>query len=251
MSRPRSASAARVTLLAAAIAMSAIALTACQDPEAQAEARASAQRDADEAAAAQAAADFDAAFAAENWPLAAAQGDVLLARYPDTAAAERIRPLHEEARAKGNAVREEARLEALWAYNSEAVKGGNQLSAAIFSRENVDSDGSGAKPVRLIFRDHPDWGRSSYLVMQAGDFDCYGACRVAVTVDDAAPVRMAANRPDTDEAIAMFIDDEKALWRMLDGAKRLAVEYPVKAGGTRTAEFEVGGLDRTRLPGWD
>jgi hypothetical protein len=61
---------------------------------------------------------------------------------------------------------------------------------------------------------------------------------------------MAANRPDTDEAIAMFIDDERALWRMLDGAKMLSVEYPVKAGGTRTAVFEVGGLDRSKLPGW-
>jgi len=243
--------AAHGTLHAFALVASLWALGACQDPAAQAEARAMAQRDAAEAAAAQAAADFDAAFAAENWPLAAAQGDVLLARWPDTAAAERIRPLHEEARAKGNAVREEARLAGLWAYNSEPVRGGDQLSAAIFSRENVDSDGSGAKPVRLIFRDHPEWGRSSYLVMRAGDFDCYGACRVAVTVDDAAPVRMAANRPDTDEAIAMFIDDEKALWRMIDGAKRLSVEYPVKAGGTRTAEFEVGGLDRARLPGWD
>ena len=251
MSRPRSACAARTALFVAGIAMSAAVLPACGDPAARAEAEATAQRNANEAAAGQAAADFDAAFAAGNWSLAAAQGDVLLARYPDTAAAGRIRPLHEEARAKGNAVREEARLAALWAYNSEPVKGGNQLSAAVFSKENVDSDGSGAKPVRLIFRDHPDWGRSSYLVMQAGDFDCYGACRVAVTVDDAARVRMAANRPDTDEAIAMFIDDEKALWRMIDGAKRLSVEYPVKAGGTRTAEFEVGGLDRTRLPGWD
>jgi hypothetical protein len=87
--------------------------------------------------------------------------------------------------------------------------------------------------------------------MEAGDFDCYGACRVAVTVDDAAPVRMAANRPDTDEAIAMFIDDERALWRMLDGAKTLSVAYPVKAGGTRTALFEVGGLDRGKLPAWN
>lgn len=253
MTTPRSglASAAHRALLASAIAASLLALAACQDPAAQAEARAAAQREASEAAAAQAAADFDTALAAENWVLAAAQGDVLLARYPDTAAAERIRPLHEEARAKGNAAREDARLVALWAYNTEPVKGGNQLSAAIFSREDVDSDGSGAKPVRLIFRDHPDWGRSSYLVMQAGDFDCYGACRVAVTVDDAAPVRMAANRPKTDEAIAMFIDDEKALWRMIDGAGRLKVEYPVKAGGTRTAEFEVGGLDRTRLPAWN
>ncbi|NLA67247.1 MAG: hypothetical protein GX856_03180 [Gammaproteobacteria bacterium] len=229
----------------------ALALAACQDPEARAQAQAAAQAQADEAAAGQAAADFDAAYAAENWLLAGAQGDVLLARWPDTAAAARIRPLHADARARADAAREEARLEALWAYNTETVKGGNQLSAAIFSRQGVDSDGSGAKPVRLIFRDHPGWGRSSYLVMQAGDFDCYGACRVSVTVDDAAPKRMAANRPDTDEAIAMFIDDGKALWRMLDGATRLAVEFPVKAGGTRTAEFEVSGLDRSRMPGWD
>ncbi|WP_235973001.1 hypothetical protein [Luteimonas sp. MC1895] len=251
MRTPRFPRAARTALLAASLAAATSALVACQDPAARAEAQAAAQREADEAAAGQAAADFDAAYAAENWPLAAAQGDVLLARYPGTAAAERIGSLHAEARAKGNAVREDARLAALWSYNVEAVKGGEQLSAAIFAKENVDSDGSGAKPVRLIFRDHPDWGRSSYLVMQAGDFDCYGACRVAVTVDDAAPERMAANRPKTDEAIAMFIDDEKALWRMIDGAKRLAVEYPVKAGGTRTVEFEVGGLERGRLPAWN
>ena len=250
MSRYRT-TARRAALHAASLSVLVAVLAACQDPAAKAEAQAAAQRQASEAAAEQAAADFEAAYAAGNWVLAGAQGDVLLARYPDTAAAERIRPLHEEARAKGNAVREEARLAGLWAYNTEPVKGGSQLSAAIYSRENVDSDGTGAKPVRLIFRDHPDWGRSSYLVMQAGDFDCYGACRVAVTVDDAAPKRMAANRPRTDEAIAMFIDDEKALWRMLDGAKRLKVEFPVKAGGTRTAEFEVGGLDRGRLPAWN
>ncbi|MGY0612800.1 MULTISPECIES: hypothetical protein [unclassified Luteimonas] len=238
-------------MVAVALSAALLALAACQDPAAQAEAQAASQAQANEAAAEQAAADFDTAYAAENWVLAGAQGDVLLARYPDTAAAERIRPLHEEARAKGNQVREEARVEALWAYNSEPVKGGNQLSAAIFSRQGVDSDGSGEKPVRLIFRDHPDWGRSSYLVMQAGDFDCYGACRVTVTVDDATPKKMAANRPDTDEAIAMFIDDEKALWRMIDGAKRLVVEYPVKAGGTRTVEFEVAGLDRKQLPAWN
>ena len=251
MSMQSPAAPRRVALLAASLSVAMVVLAACQDPAAQAEARAAAQAQANEAAAEQAAADFEAAYAAEHWVLAGAQGDVLLARWPDTAAAERIRPLHEEARAKGNAAREDARLEALWAYNTEPVKGGNQLSAAIFSREGVDSDGSGKKPVRLIFRDHPDWGRSSYLVMQAGDFDCYGACRVSVAVDDAAPVRMAANRPDTDEAIAMFIDDEKALWRMIDGAKRLTVEYPVKAGGTRTVEFEVGGLERTRLPDWN
>lgn len=240
-----------IRTVALAVAIAALAAAGCQDPAEQARAQAAAQAQANEAAAGQAAADFDAAIAAGNWPLAKAQGDVLLARFPDTAAAARIRPQHEQARAKADALREDARVAALWSYASEPVKGGQQLSAAIYSRDGVDSDGSGEKPVRLIFRDHPDWGRSSYLVMEAGDFDCYGACRVAVAVDDAEPKRMAANRPETDEAIAMFIDDERALWRMLDGAKTLTVEYPVKAGGRRVAVFEVGGLDRGKLPAWN
>jgi hypothetical protein len=223
----------------------------CQDRAAQAQAQAAAQSAAREQAAAEAGAAFDAAVAAENWPLARAQGDVLLAQYPDSEAATRIRPLHAEARTRADAAREQLRLAALWAYNIESVKGGQQRSAAIFAREDVDSDGSGKKPVRLIFRDHPSWGRSSYLVLQAGDFDCYGSCRVQVTVDDAAPRSMAANRPKTDEAIAMFIDDQRALWRMIRDARRIAITFPVKAGGTRTAEFEVAELDRGQLPGWD
>ena len=128
----------------------------------------------------------------------------------------------------------------MWAYQTEAAKGGSQLSAAIYAKDNLDTDGSGARPVRLIFRDHPEWGRSSYLTLEAGDFDCYGGCKVKVAIDDAAPKPMAASRPKTDEAIAMFIEDERALWRLAKDAKVLAIEFPVKAGGTRTAVFEVG-----------
>jgi hypothetical protein len=62
---------------------------------------------------------------------------------------------------------------------------------------------------------------------------------------------MAGRRPKTDEAIAMFINDEAALWKLTAGAKRLSIEFPVRAGGTRTATFEVGGLDRAKMPGWD
>ena len=65
------------------------------------------------------------------------------------------------------------------------MKGGDQLSAAIYSKEPVDVGGGTAHPVRLIFRDHPEWGRSSYLVLENGDFDCYGGCKVKVTLDDA------------------------------------------------------------------
>ena len=86
-------------------------------------------------------------------------------------------------------------------------------------------------------------------MLQAGDFDCYGGCKVKVTVDDAAPKAMAASRPKTDEAIAMFIEDERALWRLARDAKVMTIEFPVKAGGTRTAVFEVGGLDRSQIAG--
>jgi hypothetical protein len=61
---------------------------------------------------------------------------------------------------------------------------------------------------------------------------------------------MAARRPNTDEAIAMFINDAQALWRLTSGATRISIAFPVKAGGTRTARFDVAGLDERKMPGW-
>ena len=229
-----------------------LAMAACkrEDPAAVA-AAAAAQAAAREQAADVVAKQFEDAYAQENWQLARGYGDVLLMDHPDSAAAGRIKERLQDAKDKLVLDQEQRRMGALWAYQTEAVQGGKQVSAAIYAKKNVDTDGSGAKQVRLIFRDHPDWGRSSYLTLQAGDFDCYGGCKVKVTVDDGAPRPMAASRPKTDEAIAMFIEDEGALWRLADTAKVLAIEFPVKAGGTRSAVFEVGGLDRSQMPKWN
>ncbi len=234
-----------IALIAAALALGAC--TPAEDPQVAAAAKTAAR----EQAAAEAATQFDAQYARQNWELARAHGDVLMAQHPDSQAAARIKPQYEQARAKAEAARELRRTTGLWAYQTEAAKGGSQLSAAIYAKDRLDVDGSGAKPVRLIFRDHPQWGRSAYLTLEAGDFDCYGGCKVKVSVDAAAPRSMAASRPKTDEAIAMFIEDERALWRLAKGAKLLAIEFPVKAGGTRTAVFEVGGLEPAKLPGWN
>ena len=238
-------------IIVCAMLLGVVAASGCRDRAADAAARAAAQAAVNEKAAKENADGFDAAVAKENWALAKAQADVLFARYPDTDAAERIRPRYDDVKARAAAAREAMRVAALWSYGVETVKGGKQLSAAIYSKDDVDTDGSGARTVRLIFRDHPSWGKSSYLVLQAGDFDCYGGCRVKVKVDDGAPKSMAALRPDTDEATAMFINDERALWRMVRKAKTVAIEFPVKAGGTRSAVFEVAGLDGAKLPGWD
>lgn len=241
------------TIALSAALLSLALLTACKDREAEAAARAAAQQAEVERAAAEAGQAFDAAIAEGNWSLAKAHGDLLLARWPTSEAAERIREQHAEAAEKGLAETEARRVEALWTYQSQPAGKGQQVSASIYAKEPLDVDGSGRKPVRLIFRDHPDWGRSSYLVLQGGDFAraCYRSCRVAVTVDDAAPRRMAANRPSTDEAIAMFIDDEKTLWRLANEAKVLSIEFETRDAGTQVAVFEVAGLDRTKMPGWN
>jgi hypothetical protein len=154
-------------------------------------------------------------------------------------------------REQAAAQRETQRLADLWTYHETAAGAMHQVTAAIRSSNDVDTDGTGAKSVRLIFRDHDSWGRSSYLVLQGGDFDCYGRCTLQVTVDDGQPNAMAGRRPPTDEAIAMFVNDWRTLWNLTKGARQLSIQFPVKAGGTRTASFDVAGLDRTKMPGWD
>jgi hypothetical protein len=168
-----------------------------------------------------------------------------------TAAAESAKANETRAREAAAAKREAERLADLWTYTNSPAGKGRQLSAYLFSAEPVDTDGQGANRVQLVFRDHPAWGRSSYLVLQGGDFNCYSGCTIQVKVDDAAPKPMAGRRPKTDEAIAMFINDEAALWRMTAGAKRITIEFPVRAGGTRAATFDVAGLDRSKMPKWD
>ena len=227
-------------------------LSACKGVDPQAAARAAAEQAAAKEQAAEAMAkQFDDAVIAQNWTLAKAHGDILQIKHPTSAAAERIKPTLDEIKAKAEAVQQEVRLASLWAYGDELVgKNGHQLSAAIYSQEPVDTDGSGAHPVRLIFRDHPEWGRSSYLVLEAGDFDCYKGCRLKVIVDGKTHT-LPGSRPKTDDAIAMFVEDWKGLWKLAKAGKQLSIEFPTKTVGKRTAEFEVGGLDASKLPKWN
>jgi hypothetical protein len=238
------------TTLAATLALSLAACGPKEDPQAAAQAAAAASAEREQIAEAKAK-EFEDAFARKDFKLARGYGDSLQMDYPDSAAAKRIQPQLDEARAAIRAVDDQRRMAALWAYQVQDVKGGKQVSAAIYSKEEVETDGGAKHPVRLIFRDHPEWGKSAYLVLEAGDFACYSGCKVQVKVDDADAKPMPASRPKTDEAIAMFIEDERGLWRRAQAAKKLEITFPVKAGGTRTAVFETSGVDASRLPKWN
>jgi hypothetical protein len=235
--------------VAALLVVAAVLAAAGCDRKAKLAEQAAAQAAASEEAAKQGEAAFDAALADGNWRLAKAQADVLLMQYPQSQAAARVRPKLDDVAAKAKAQQDGARLAGLWSYQADPVKGGDQLSASIYAKDNVDVDGSGPTQVRLIFRDHPSWGKSSYLVLQKGDFDCYGGCRVKVVADGKAH-SLPASRPKTDEAIAMFIDDRKALWKLATTSQVIEIEFPTKDVGKRTATFETGGLAASKLPGW-
>ncbi|MBO9716503.1 MAG: hypothetical protein J7507_06755 [Pseudoxanthomonas sp.] len=238
-------------VLSALLCATLAATTACTDREAQRQAQAAAEAAAKEQAAAQLQREYEAAVTASNWELARVHGAALLAQYPGTPAADAIEPGLAEVTAKADAAREQRRLAALWNYARVAAGKGEQRSAAIFSREPVDTGGSAPATVQLVIRDHPEWKRSAYLVLQGGDFDCYGGCKVKVALDNELARPMSAWRPKTDEAIAMFIEDYSGLWKRMRRAQVLTIEFPVKAGGTRTVQFEVGGLDGQQMPGWD
>ena len=235
----------------APLLLSCLLLAACSDPAAEQAAReaaAAAERARAEQEAAAIARAFEQAVAAGDWDRARLQGVSLADQYPDSEAAAAIAPRMDEVRQRAEAARELRRLQALWQYNQVPAGNGMQLSASIHAREPVDVDGSGARPVQLVFRDHPQWKQHAYLVLQAGDFRCAGGCQVKVSVDGGPARSMAAWRPDTDEAIAMFITDHKRLWKTAAQARSLAIEFPVKAGGTRTAVFETAGVDGGKLP---
>ena len=238
---------ARVALLCGVVLLSG----GCTDREAQRQAQAAAEAQAKEQAAAQLQREYDAAVAANNWELARVHGAALLAQYPGTLAAEAVEPALADVTARAEAAREQRRLAALWNYARVAAGKGEQRSAAILSTEAVDTGGASPATVQLVIRDHPEWKRSAYLVLQGGDFDCYGGCKIRLKFDDAAAKPASAWRPKTDEAIALFIEDYRGLWRQMRKAQRLEIEFPVKAGGSRTAVFEVGGLDGGQMPGWD
>ncbi|MDH4066040.1 MAG: hypothetical protein OEW19_16695, partial [Acidobacteriota bacterium] len=77
------------------------------------------------------------------------------------AAREAERAAEAQAREERRAQNEAERLAALWRYQEATVGGGRQVTAAILSANNVDTDGEGARAVQLVFRDHALWGRSS------------------------------------------------------------------------------------------
>ena len=72
-----------------------------------------------------------------------------------------------------------------------------------------------------------------------------------LTHEDIKETFMIPDFKTEDDAIAMFVEDHKRLWKLAKESKQLSIEFPTKAVGKKTAEFEVGGLEPDKLPKWN
>lgn len=222
------------------LACSAVALSGCGPS--QEERRAAAQAAAAQRAEVEAAEQlrlYEQNRASGNLELAAAYAELILARYPGTEAARALASGIDEVRAQAAEAREARRLASLWRYQTAPMAGGIQRTAVIYSSD-------GAQPnIRLVLRQHSQWGLSTFLLPDADVFDCR-RCQVGIVFDDAAPRRFAATKATDPQNPGLFIDDKAAFLAALAKAKTMRIEVPVK-GGTRTLMFEVGGYAPVRF----
>lgn len=203
---------------------------------------------ADQAKAAQMLQEYNAARDAGNPQAAEAAADKLREKYRDSVAAHGLDPTLDAVRKAAEAQREAARLLKLWDYQDNTVGKGVQHSATIFSKvPDLGEDAPAAAPdAQLVLRDHPDWGRSVYLLLAQTRFDCGKPCRLQLSFDDAPLETWPGKQADSGHGPALFIEDEPRFMKALPDAKRLKVVLPKNSGSLNALTFEVAGFDPGR-----
>jgi hypothetical protein len=213
--------------------------------ELAAERAANAQKE-HEAAANSTARNYVQARDAGQYELAQAYANQLLHDAPDTVAAREVQGTLADTGIKADQMRDRRRLSGLWTYNTELLEGGGDNvvhTAAIYATKDPNNDDEVA--VRLVLRRHPKWGRSVYLVLDHGQFDCPPGCKVPIKFDDEQAKMFDSSKSDQNKQ-AMFIDDEQSIRDVLDKIRVITINTSVD-GRPRAISFEVGGFDRAQL----
>jgi hypothetical protein len=173
---------------------------------------------------------------AGNYQLALPLGEEILAKYPDTQAAVKVKSQIADVRAKAKARANTLRLQRLWAYQVAPIGGGTQSTAAIDATRPAGLD------MRLVLRRHTQWGLSVFLYADGSrGFDCRGTCTVPAMFDD-HKVALKAYVPAGGRPALMFRDEKGFIARMQKTAV-LHLKVHMKGTGLRDLEFEVGGFD--------
>jgi hypothetical protein len=203
---------------------------------------------ADQAKAAAMLAEYQAARTAGNPQAAEAAADKLREKYPDSSAAHELDATLDDVRKAAEAQREGARLRKLWDYQANDVGKGVQRTATIFSKvPDLGDDAPAAAPdAQLVLRDHPEWGRSVYLLLAQSKFSCGKPCTLQLAFDDAPLETWPGKQADSGHGPALFVEDEPRFMKALPGAKKLKLVLPKNSGSLNSLTFEVAGYDPSR-----
>lgn len=193
--------------------------------------------------------DYNLARDSRNWIAAQQVGDNLRTKYGDSDAAKTMAKSYDDTAKMADAKREEDRLAALWHYASIPAGSGKQYSAMIDSHVELDQTGLPLnKPdARLVLRIHPDWGNSSYLLLENKDFVCSQPCLMQISFDGGDPITFKGTQADSGQGPALFIDDHKAFYAAMLPAKKVKILLPKNGDYTPSLVFDVSGYDSSRL----
>ena len=234
-----------IVFIAASVFTLAIAGCSGQSQQAAA-AHAEVQRVERDTAAAALARNYGQARAGEQWDLALAYANELQHIAPNSVPAREVQATLADTSTHADETRDKRRLAALWAYNLEPINyGADGVVVSAYLYSDSKSDPAGAARVRLVLRRHPQWGRSAYLVLDKGEFDCATGCKASVRFDDQPPRDFAATKSLQNRS-ALFIDDEAAIRNALDKIRVITINTRV-GDAPRLLRFEVGGFDRVQL----
>lgn len=275
MNRPRlvvTLSVARVPAVMLAVSLALVLLAGC-GPRAPTAAELAQRQQAREAR--ELGAQYDAALTREDFALAQILGKLVLAQHPASPEAQRIRPDFADVEKRAEAQRDHKRQADLWTYHAVPMADGKGIVYTGFLWAHAEL-GSRLPAVRLVLRNHPEWGLSAYLLLDAaprpaaasalppapapeapvppaGDaataspYRCPDpACHIELRFDDGAAQTFTAYEPDERRTGALFIEEYDALTAAMEAAQWMRIDLPTPAG-TRELRFEVAGFDPSRL----
>jgi hypothetical protein len=193
--------------------------------------------------------DYNHARDSRNWVAAQQLGDRLRSKYRDSDAVKTLDKSYDDTAKMADAKREEDRLAALWNYASIPAGNGKQYSAMISSHVELDQNGFPLnKPdARLVLRIHPDWGHSSYLLLENAAFVCGKPCTMKISFDGADATEFKGTQADSGQGPALFIDDYKAFYNAMLPAKKVKIVLPKNGDYAPSLVFDVSGYDASRL----
>lgn len=139
-----------------------------------------------------------------------------------------------------------------WIYfdSADVMSGKVGRTAYVESKNTFDFNFpyQGKQRARLVLRQHPRRGADVMFMIEKGQLECgYSDCPITVRFDDGKAITYQGNRPADHSTEAVFLPGAQGLIAKIGRAKLVRFEMSVFRQGSIVAEFDVSGLELSRL----